>query len=94
MVETQQTRTSKQSVASISKYYRTDAPYEDVRAFYIKELRDVGWLLKGERSVKDWERDLGGRELRFEMGDYYVTVFYFGERSDTDSKYAIGVSWR
>jgi hypothetical protein len=94
MVETQESRVSKGRVSSIHKYYRSDVGYEEVKRFYVSELTDSGWLLAGERFVKDWGRDLGGRELRFERDGYYVVIFYFGERSDTDSKYSVAVGWR
>src|SRR5712691_6052747 len=42
----------------------------------------MGWQLARERQLKDWGRDLGGRELKFRRGDYEATVEYAGERAD------------
>jgi len=47
----------------------------------------------GEHHVKDWWRDLGGRELLFEKGEYQFTVFYYGEQSDSKSIYSLSCDW-
>ena len=77
MAETQETRVSKGTVASIHRYYRSQEMYDEVKKFYMNELTGSAWVFVGERSVEDWGRDLGGRELKFERDGFYVVVFYF-----------------
>ena len=85
---------SKSMLASIHKHYKSDAGYDDVRAFYSTKLISAGWKLKEERNLKDWSRDYGGRELTFEKGEYSVTIEYRGGKAiDPDWNYAIGIGW-
>ena len=65
---------SKSMLASIHTHYKSDAAYDDVRAFYSTKLMPAGWKLKEERNLKDWSRDYGGRELTFEKGEYLVVI--------------------
>ena len=85
---------SKSMLASISKSYRSDARYDDVKNFYSARLIPEGWQLSKERNLKDWSRDYGGRELTFEKGEYSVVIEYRGDKAiDPDWNYAIGVGW-
>jgi hypothetical protein len=85
---------SKSMLASVSKSYRSDAPYDDVKNFYSARLIPEGWQLSKERNLKDWSRDYGGRELTFEKGEYSVVIEYRGDRAiDPDWNYAINVGW-
>lgn len=80
--------------AYISKGFRSQANYDDVKRFYLERLNQDGWQLAGERQVKDWERDLGGRELKFRRVDYEATIEYAGERAKYAWDYCIGIGWR
>jgi hypothetical protein len=85
---------SKPMLASIHKHYKSDAGYDDVKAFYSTKLMPAGWKLKEERNLKDWWRDYGGRELTFEKGEYSVVIEYRGDKAiDPDWNYAIGIGW-
>ena len=85
---------SKSMLASVSKYYKSDASYDDVKKFYSAELGPAGWQLTKERNLKDWWRDFGGRELTFGKGQYSVVIEYRGDQAiDPDWNYAINVGW-
>jgi len=86
---------SKSMSASVHKSYRSSARFDDVKTFYTTQLTQSGWQLTKDRTLKDgWSRDLGGRELRFEKGQYYVAIEYIGEKAiDPDWNYGISVGW-
>lgn len=85
---------SKSMLASIHKHYKSEASYDDVRAFYSSKLIPTGWKLKEERNLKAWSRDYGGRELTFEKGEYSVVIEYSGDKAiDPDWNYAISIGW-
>ena len=86
---------SKSISASVHKSYRSSARFEDVKMFYATQLTQTGWQLTKDRTLKDgWSRDLGGRELTFERGQFSVVIEYIGEKAiEPDWNYAISVGW-
>jgi hypothetical protein len=86
---------SKSMVASIHKHYRSPAHFDDVKTFYATHLTQSGWQLTEDRTLKDgWGQDRGGRELRFERGQYSVVIEYIGEKAvGPDWNYGISVVW-
>ena len=85
---------SKPMLASIHRYYKSDAGYDVIKSFYSAKLIPEGWQLTKERSLKDWSVDLGGRQLKFGKGQYSVTIEYSGDKAlDPDWNYAISVGW-
>ena len=94
MEEINSSTTSGIGKAFISRTFRCKASYDDVKRFYLERLTKDGWQLVGERQLKDWERDLGGRELKFRRGDYGATIEYAGEKADNGWDYGIGIGWR
>lgn len=91
--ETSVHRTSKGALATISKSYKSDAPYDEVKAFYTNELTKRSWEYSGERSIKDWGRDFGGHALPFQKNGYRLSIFYSGENPENTSRYAIEMVW-
>jgi hypothetical protein len=79
--------------ASIGRSFRCKARYDDVKRFYLERLGQDGWQLVKERQLKDWEHDLGGRELKFRKGEYEVTIEFAGERADYGWDYGINIGW-
>jgi hypothetical protein len=92
-VQTSEHRISKGTLASVSRYYKSEAAYDDVRSFYVAELKQRGWEYAGERGIKDWGTDLGGRELIFRSGEYQFSVTYAGEKAAYGWHYATGIDW-
>ena len=94
MVEVDSSTSSGFGKAFISRGFRNRTNYDDVKRFYIERLTKDGWHLTEERSLKDWDRDLGGRELTFRRGDYEASIEYAGEMADYGWDYGIGIGWR
>lgn len=85
--------TSKVSLASVGKYYDSDASYEELKRHYIENLTRLGWQFVHERQLFDWGRDMGGREMSFRKGEFSVVIEYAGEKADYGWKYTINVLW-
>jgi hypothetical protein len=79
--------------AFMSKSFRSEASYNDIKSFYSEYLIRAGWQLVGERPLKDWNKDLGGQLLEFRKGEFYLSIQYAGKKADYGWDYAIGVSW-
>jgi hypothetical protein len=80
--------------AFISRTFRCKTSYEVVKGFYLERLGEDGWQFAGERQLKDWGRDVGGRELKFRRGEYEATIDYAGEKADYGWDYGIGIGLR
>ena len=74
------------------KSYQSDVRYDELKSYYIEQLKPLGWRLIAEKSVKDWWRDLGGRELTFQRGDYLLNIEFAGEKADYGWNYAISIT--
>jgi hypothetical protein len=85
---------SKTELALESKYFSSKNKYEEVKAFAVQHLTPSGWTLVQERSMTDWGRDLGGRQLKFRKGEYWVVIEYAGERATDQWDYAVTVEWK
>lgn len=79
--------------AIVSKSYRSDARYEDVKRFYIEHLERDGWKLTSERQLNGFGGDPGGYLIEFHKGDVSIGIEYAGERANYGWQYGISVSW-
>ena len=93
MQETHSSTTSGYGKALVSKDYRSNAQYEDVKRFYVERLQQDGWKLDGEKQLKGLGSDFGGYEIRFRKADLAIAIEYAGPRANYGWEYAIGVSW-
>jgi hypothetical protein len=93
MQETYSNTTSGYGKALVSKHYRSNAQYEDVKRFYVDHLQQDGWKLEGEQQLKGLGSDFGGYEIRFRKADLAIAIEYAGPRANYDWQYGIGVSW-
>jgi hypothetical protein len=93
MQETDSKTTSGGGKAMVSKTFRSDARYDDVRRFYVERLEQDGWKIHAEKPLKDWGRDFGGYEIRLRKGDLTIAIEYAGQNADYGWDYGIGVSW-
>ena len=94
MVEVNSATISSTGKAYVSKTFRSRASSDDVKRFYLERLSQNGWKIVDERQLKNWGRDVGGRELKFRRGDYEVTIEIAGEKSDYGWDYGIGIGWK
>jgi hypothetical protein len=73
--------------------YESDAEFVEVEQFYESKLPPLGWNPIEERSVKDRGRILGERIIVFQKEDYWLTIYFAGERrSNLGRDYAVWVS--
>lgn len=49
----------------------------DIRGFYIKEATKSGWTFIREKSIEDWGRDTGGKQMIFYKGEYRLSIYYY-----------------
>jgi hypothetical protein len=94
MVEVNTFEASGFGKAFISKQFKSNASYADVRQFYVDRLTKTGWELARERNLKDWTEDLGGRQLTFSKREHEITIEFAGERAEKGWEYGIGIGWR
>jgi hypothetical protein len=69
--------------ASIIRKYKSDAPFDEVKEFYLKQLTNQGWKLAEEQELKDKGRYKDERALHFTRGDFLLSVQFAGRRRDT-----------
>jgi len=79
-------------VASLSSSFKSDAPLDDVRRFYVEKLASDGWKLAGDRKLTEWGGDVGGHLLEFRRGEYRITIEKGGSNND-DWDYGINFRW-
>jgi hypothetical protein len=53
-------RVAAPNIASLSLKFKSDAPLDDVKRFYIDKLIPNDWQLVEDRKLSDWGRDMGG----------------------------------
>lgn len=92
MIEIGNSSNSVARKAHIEKKFKSDAPYDEVKQYYINKLRDHGWLFERERQLTNWGRDQGGRELKFRNGERDLTIEYAGT-AGFGWDYGIGIYW-
>ena len=93
MTEVNNSRSSSGRKAHLSRSFKSDSPYEEMRRLYVGKLIEQGWQFVKERQLSDWGRDKGGRELEFRRGEYQLSIEYAGGSPDQDWNYAIGIYW-
>ena len=79
-------------VASLGLSFKSDAPFEDVRRFYVEKLTSDGWRLAEDRKLSDWGRDMGGHLLEFRRDEYRIAIEKGGSNND-DWDYGVNFSW-
>ncbi len=67
-VEIETNNHSNSSNASITRKYKSDVPFDEVKEFYLKQLTNQGWQLIEEQELKDKGRYKGERVLHFTRG--------------------------
>jgi len=81
-VEIETNNHSSGSNASITRKYKSDVPFDDVKEFYLKQLTHQGWQLIEEQELKDKGRYKGERVLHFTRGEFLLSVQYAGKRKE------------
>jgi len=84
----------KSNSVSVTKEYVSKNSYEDIKKYYNDELKKYNWQFSCEKDVKDWGKDLGGKELDYYKGQYSIEIFYSGEKANYGYTYGITIEWR
>jgi hypothetical protein len=84
----------KVSLGSVSADYKTNQSYAQIRAHYGDELKKNGWTFVGEKPVKIWWHDYGGKEAFYCKGRYTATLQYAGQSEEEFGwTYNFNLSW-
>ena len=80
--------------ADVSKYYKSDADFDDIRSFYHEVLIGNGWTFSKEEHFTDWGIDKGGIRIYYRRGDYTFSIVYPGKNANYGWDYAVGINWK
>lgn len=78
---------------SIGAQYTIKTSWEEIREFYGIVLKEHDWQFIKEEKVTDWGRDLGGKILRYQKGDFFISIEYFGDKARTRQTYGLSIGW-
>jgi hypothetical protein len=78
------------TLANITKYYNSNANYDEVKEFYSDMLAEKGWTLLRESSIGG----NGGKELAYQKDDFSIIIFYAGMNSNSGYNYAVNFVWQ
>ncbi len=81
-IETETNNQSSSSNASITRKYKSDVSFDEVKEFYLEQLTNQGWQLNEERELRDRGRFRDERVLHFTRGEFLVSVQYAGRRRE------------
>jgi len=73
-------KAKKTSYVRVSYEYKSQADYEEIKEYYINELKGLGWDFNGETFYKD-EKLI---ELNFTKNSYELTVSYNEDQTEKD----------
>lgn len=73
--------------------YKTDLPYEEIKAHYDRELKSRGWTYVKERRVTIWSHDFGGKQAIYCKGVYDATLQYSGTEPGIEWTFGFTLSW-
>jgi len=73
-------------------YHAAAATWADLRAHFDRVLGAGGWLFLGERGLKEWGQDYGGRVACYGKGQDRAQVFFPG-RVDAGYTYSLSIAW-
>lgn len=79
---------------TVNSAYKTDRSYEDIKAYYDKELANRGWRFVREALLTYDGKDNGGKQLFYCKGNYRADLQSAG-RQETEFgwTYSFALSW-
>ncbi len=82
------------SNVSITKKYKSDAPFAEIKEFYYQHLVNQGWHFVEEQELKDRGRFRDERVLHFTRGEFLLTVQFSARRGfDVGWDYALRIAY-
>ncbi len=88
-----QSRFARSDLASVGRGFKSNAPYEDVKRFYVEKFTPDGWQAVQDEKLFYLGVDLGGRELIFQKGEYLITI-QKGDKYNSDWDYVVSFIWK
>ena len=79
--------------ALVGNSYTTALSWADIRSYYDRALASAGWTFAVETPVRDWGKDLGGRNACYRKGAYRTHVQYAGAAANYGWDFAVDMSW-
>ena len=79
--------------AYATRIYQSNLTFAEISAYYSAELLKRGWRIARDRELKDYWRNLGGRELVFCRNPYELTLATSGNRGGALLAYAYTALW-
>jgi hypothetical protein len=93
-VTVQHSATHKALQGVVSTSYKTEHSYQEIKAFYDKELPSLGWRFLREANVTYGGEDYGGQELFYCKGDSTAHVQYAGRQEKQFGwTYSFALTW-
>ncbi len=82
------------SNVSITRKYKSDASFEEIKAFYYQQLTNQGWHFVEDQELKDRGRFRDERVLHFTRGEYLLNVQFSARRgADVGWDYALRIAY-
>jgi hypothetical protein len=75
----------------VAYFYKSSAPYEQVKEFYTRTLSAKGWASGPEKPLSSWAVRTGTK-LTFFKGQYRIDVEYTAD-SEEEYQYSVGYGW-
>lgn len=85
----------KSNTVLISGNFKTEAQYEDIKNYYMDELKTEGWEYVSEHTPKDWGKDKGLKALDFKKDEMELEVFYITPKNQKEygCNFSISINW-
>jgi len=81
-VEIETNNHSSSSNTSITRKYKSDVPFDEVKEFYLKQLINQDWQLTEEQELKDNGCYKGEPVLHFTPGEFLLSIQFAGKRKE------------
>ncbi len=79
---------------TVTDHYRSEANYESIRDYYLKEFNRLGWKSQGESKMLVRGQDVGAVELVFCKNGERADVFFVGSQETAGNiTYTVGTGW-
>jgi hypothetical protein len=85
----------KSNVVLIEGDFKSDATYEDIKSYYLDELKAEGWEYVSESTPTDWGKDKGLKALDFKKDEMEMEIFYIpaNYQKEYGCNFSISISW-
>lgn len=78
--------------AFVARGFSTPRKWATLKDFYTVELERMGWKQFESRDVREWNKNYGGKSVRFRKGSFVLTLEYPSPPSNANWAYALDIS--